>query len=540
MILHPAPSLPSFPPRSTTRRLAFCLLALAPLHALGLAQPRPDPSPDPTTLLADGNPIPINHFGIIIRPPAGAVITSRRVEGRADEPPLTAIRLTDGLGTIVLQRRRPQRHDVTQIDLERSIALGLLGVDPLTTDPLRPIPTTTPRGSLITPFTQISTAGRATRIIYTDLAPGPDQPDPTRRGFAIIPDGTDAFLVFELITRADLADRSCRIFEHLLATAAPIDPTRADASIDEALSAGAEALLGLTQEDYQAVLAQIGQRLERIYHPGGGPGGADRELGYRRLSAVHGSRGDMTSRPPDAWRGADHQPGYALVIETRRFLDRDTRATNRTGVFLSPDRRREAWETGITIQLPPPPEPATRRRGRPPKAPPPQSWVEYASRDWDDLRVFIDPGGVDLSRLSEAIGRGPQDGAPEALPGERPRIASGVRSLRPDVRLEGYAARLEIELLPWLLARAGVDRPIALYAYDDLTESVQLLAVRFENEPGRRRMVTRSASGRTLFIDLDEAGLPLRLEQPNGAVHEPIDPAALQQLYASKGLPIEG
>ena len=493
-----------------TRLWPACVLAFALAGAPVDGYQQAGQAPERRTVRLD-------HFGISITPPAGAITTTRRVEGA----PVTAMKLPDGLGKVAIRRQQASDGAATAAAVERFIAAGLLGLGP--DEPLAPAAFEgTEKGRLLQDVSRLTIAGAEARALYVKLAREDEAEPAVVRGFAVVPRREHRFLVFELITDEDALPRARGRFEALLSSVSSRALRRGSPGVERALDAGLEALVGLGPSDYDAVVSVHAERLERVYRPASRNGGTDddRELGYRRVRIWAGNRGELDDTPREYWNAADEQRGWLMRIESRLFLPGGADARDVTAMFLSRDHRRESWSQTLAVT------PEGRRQ--------PEVWRQFATRHFDEMRVIVQPGdprGIDGTAL---------DSASSAMPGGALPAVVEDRIITPDVRLEGYISRLEVALLPLLLRRAQAEGDLAFYAYDERTETVDLHGVQCtaSEEGGATMSMLRPGGGRVRTVVGPDGSLA-RSVTGDGTVIEPIDPDELRRLYRRKGLPTD-
>ncbi|MEM7623874.1 MAG: hypothetical protein AAF235_11810, partial [Planctomycetota bacterium] len=304
----------------------------------------------------------------------------------------------------------------------------------------------------------------------------------------------------------------------------------------KALRAGSDFLINSDPIELGLVVAGIGERLDRIYTDDpSGDKGRDVEIGFRRVRAWSGQRGELENRPRSEWQREDESFGTMLVIEARFFLA-DGVSDSRAQFFISDDRRREFWTSSTALRL----KSADGDRARP------IVWREYGTRNFSNMTIVIEPADARAVAAAEELAASSPMGmlAP----------AASQRVVRPFVRLEGYASRLEMEIMPFLLAASSVTADdFAFAAFDASLEEVALHGVRIsapepaqEDARGTQAATATPAlvvtilkpGGEAERVELDAEQRLIRRTLPGQRVIEPIAPAELRRIYQRKGLPI--
>lgn len=526
-------------PRRDTARCAWLLIlfvnaasAQEPTSAPG-AQPtvirspttqaaseRPPLPPDPTPVPLADEPLVVAPLGLTTQVPAGSRIRTERLGTTAS----VTIDLPASAGTVVIQERATARDDVSLQEIETALIAQTLDIDPLNKIFNLNEPLEAPKGRLIGRATTVSVQGAGvTRPFYLRLfSAAPQSPDLVT-GFAVVRTATDRFVLFALYAEHPNFDAARRAFEIVLASSRIEDPGERDAERGAAVQRGIAAMRALTPEDFAAAARSADGRFERLFRRSTtGADLDDREIGYRRITASRGFRGEFSGKPEGSWSASDREEGYILKIDARLLTYADDAAPDapaasreiqsqvdsQSAYFLSADRAQESW----TVRL------ALRERAADEFAPgsKPQVWTEIGARDRDKLIVQIQQGN------------GP------------------LRAVRPIVEGEGYISRLESFLLPELLLaaqRRGADISgrLAFYTYDQNAETIRLRTDEFEQRNPASATWTiqsRIAENEPQTALYNGEGRLIRTELQGDRIWEPTTLDRLFSLWRAKSLPV--
>ena len=433
-------------------------------------------------------PLRLDQPGLLLRLPVDATAQTRTLAGRE----ATTIALPSGLGTVVLQARELSPTDTATPtpDAEAAeLVARILGLDrPFNPDRSR---RSTQSGRALDPGPRLASPAGPIRPLYAEAI----RPNGSRvfRGVAVAQPSPNRRVVFDLIAPAARTDDARRTFEAVLAT---VTPRNANAAVrtDEARRRTAAALLaGISDERLAALVDEVQPRFERLYRPPGPNGGIADERGYRRTTARLGQRGDITGTPESRRTAAEREPGYVVTIDARLLGTAGERIDSRATYFLGQDRRTETWTITMSV----------RSEG------PTAVWTETGARTGRDLTVSIARG------------------------------TTGRRTIRPDIRVEGFLSRVEAILLPKLLAAAGEPGAYAFTAYDSQLETVQARTETLERTTSGWSLVTAFEDGRAQTSTLSPTGSPLRTDLDSGLVWEATTFDRLYDLWSRKGLPLD-
>jgi len=284
-----------------------------------------------------------------------------------------------------------------------------------------------------------------------------------------------------------------KVYETVVATARFTDPALLSAARMAVVLAGDAFLASLTSRDLEdALLAE--PAFYRIYKPAktGSPADAE-EVAYQRLQMRKGQLGELNpDRPKTAWSPHEREFGYLVRVDART-LHQGNIVDSQAIYFLSTDRARETWSVINVIR---------------PAEGEPRSITQTVVREDRKLTVTILRG-----------------------PGE-PEISTWT------LPTQGYISRVELYLLPRLVAAKNVPVELGFYAYSEMNNRVSLRRDVFEKDPlgTWKRTSTIAEVTDPLRDTLDAAGNLLRRELPEGQIVEPIERERLQRIWSGKSL----
>lgn len=486
------------------------------LSAAAAAQTQPKPAPAPATPPAPADakkwgvhlaaePLVVEGVGVTISIPLDSVIQHDVFDTLAT----TKVILPEDLGIVVIQERRSKRLDLTVEGVADEIITQLLELSPkfdlkqqdgrAVRDPSGKLQgeVVGTRAKVLSRDKQFGLAGRSADHAYVAI-PREGTLEYTIRGSTLLNTDPGRFILFELFTTASAFTKSREMYEVMLATAVIEDQadiaTRRAAMIDS----GVKALAQLTESDYRAVFSAHPQRWERLSRPA--PTGAasdDDELGYRRIQARVGKRGDLApNKPKEKWNKDDQQDGYIVQIDAR-LLEADSVIDTRAAYFLSLDRAEEAWVVNMAVR----------------KGADVSRWQEIGARIGTDMSISVVPE------------------------------QSQATKIRPQIQGEGYISMVESYMLPQLLVHIGIPADFAFYSYQTSSSTIRLrtdaLAIP-RRDGGPWTLTTRlnaDAPPQTTLIGPD--GRILRTDLADGRRWSPIEFDALFNLWKRKGLPLD-
>lgn len=360
------------------------------------------------------------------------------------------------------------------------------------------------RGGVLERQSGLNLKGGAAERVYV-LIPGAPaeqgraQATATVHGYTVFNPAPGRYVTFQLLVPEPAFKNVAPIYESIIATASFVDPAKLGAERQQAVATGASLFSQLTSEDYQAVLdtyAKGKTRMDRLYQPSA-TGADDTELGYKRITAWKGQRGELdATRERARWTQTDKESGYVLKLEAR-IVDAGVIYDTISMFFLAEDRSTEAWLV----------------RGSKREKGPVSTWTETGARDGNNMTVRIDPPS------------GPS------------------QSFKPLIEGEGYISRLESALLPDLLMRKRLPGEYGFFVYQSESGTIRLRRdslTQSDDRAGLWTLTTRlndDAQPQTTLMN--ERAELVRVELPEGRVWEPTKLDRLVSLWRRAGLPLD-
>jgi hypothetical protein len=485
-------------------RLLLTTLILALSTALTHAQDAPTPQDWGVHLAAD--PIHIEGVGLTIHVPVDSLTENSVYQKRAT----TTVQLPENLGAVVLQERRTKKIDLTTKEVADGIITQLLALTPWLDGQTNP-ETGEDEVAIVGTRAHVMSRDKAKKIdTYTAdhtyvAIPREGTNEFTIRGSTLIKTGPGRFILIELFTSLSKLERAKEMYEVMLATIKIDDPTKSASRRAAEIAMGIRILDRLTESDYRQVFEQNAERWERLYRQS--PSGStsdDEEIGYRRIRAHIGQRGQLSpQKPKDLWTPTEQEQGYIVQIDAR-ILDQASVIDTRATYFLSMDFSEEAWVVNLSIA-----EPADQF-GTPGKK---SRWQEIGARRGKDISIRIIP-------QSEA-----------------------VTKIRPQIQGQGYISVVQSFLLPQLLVQVGIPGDMAFYAYQTTSGTIRLRTESLsQSDKGRKlwRLNTRlNADAEPQETIITAEGKVLRTTFSDGRRWETLPLDQLVRLWKRKGLPLD-
>ena len=340
-------------------------------------------------------------------------------------------------------------------------------------------------------------SGRKASRVYMDV---PADPKIETAGFTILEpagrrearaDGTmPQFIVCELRALPPNINDAIQSYETVLATAEFRDPSEMKAERFAAIEMAQAFLNQVTANDLKTVLDQS-PRFYRVYRPapGGLPSDAD-EIAYQRIHLRLGHRGDLEpDRPRHLWREGDLEEGLIAQVDGR-FLSGATVVDLRAIYFLSFDRKHEVWSI-VNV-------------------------AKQGNRSDHSTQTLVrDENGITVTTTSA---------------GEEPRVRKWRKLPR------GYISKVELYLLPRLIAMKNIPGAYGFYAYDP-----QLDKLTFRTEDFAMHGDAHWTQDTVLTVNtdpvrtmLDAAGGIVSKEMGNGTLMEPSSRERLKRIWDQK------
>ncbi|MBX3316862.1 MAG: hypothetical protein KF902_08390 [Phycisphaeraceae bacterium] len=436
------------------------------------------------------SPYRIESIGLSMQLPAGSTTQLTR-----DGSKVTArVLAPDQTWIINIESRETtsQRPLSTVVDAIRDQILGSVGV--LNSDGT----VARTMGRVIDRQQGLSLKGGPAERVYVQV-PGPSGPASVK-GYTVFNPEPERYITFELLTPEPAFAQVRPLYETVIATVAFEDPSRLSAARQAAVAMGVQLMSQMSLDDYRAVIERYSpkgkQRWDRLFAPSS-VGSDDQELGYKRITAWVGQRGELdSSREKARWRSADRQSGYLLKLEAR-VLDGSGIYDTVSMFFLSEDRTSEAW----LIR-------SSRREGGVVA-----TWTETGAREGSSMTVRIDP----------------PDGQSQTI--------------KPSIEGEGYLSRLEAVLLPDLLMSKRIPAEYGFYTYQSESGSIRLrrdVLEQPEDRSGLWVLTTRlNDDSPAQVTSMNERGDLIRSMLSEGRVWEPTQLDRLVSLWRRAGLPMD-
>lgn len=417
--------------------LALSLVVLSARPTAVLAQ-----GAGPSSVIMADDPVALDPVGLEFDIPQGASAF------RADRGDTPTIEVSPMLGHWFMVVQAPQRRTVRSSDAQGTVG-GNLPVDDLTDRILENLrgsyrvdrastEAIESRARVLLRETGLAVAGRPASRFFVAFPEG----DRERiRMYTLVDAGAGQMVSFDLM--CDPADeREARIaYLAMLASAQFSGNTEVAVARALALETTEALIASLNQADYVRALEQVNNRWDRLSVPSGtGLEMDDSELGYRRIRAWKGKRGEINPEHSQrSWSQDDHAEGYLVRLDGR-MVERSAGGTwtlidTRIICFMTPDREQEAWTATTTF-----------RQGEQD----PVVNTEFGVRVGDKMTVA--------------------------------RRGSVSNTLQPVVPPRGYVNQVEFYLLPQLLVSQRAETSYGVYAYASGDTNVRYR--QFDLEPG--------------------------------------------------------
>ncbi|GAB4384573.1 MAG: hypothetical protein Kow0022_07490 [Phycisphaerales bacterium] len=452
------------------------------------------------------DPIYVESAGVTISVPVDAVIQQDVYETITS----TKILLANDLGIVVVQERRSRNLELETTEVADEILTQLLALAPKYGLPPNPNDPDIPRDEEGRPLLQI-TGSRAQVFIRNKqyqvgglpadhayvAIPNEGSPGFTIRGSTLLKTSPGRFILFQLFCAGENFAKAREVYEVMLATVQLEDPADVASRRAASVDAGVKALAQLTESDYRQVFEANPERWERFSQSAPAAAtGDEKELGYRRIRAKVGQRGELSpNKPREKWDSDDLQEGFIVMIDAR-LLDQGSIIDTRSAYFLSLDRQEETWVVNMAV----------RKNGNVDR------WQEIGARRGKDMSISI---------------------VPESLPATK---------IRPLIQGDGYISMVESFMLPQLLVHVGIPADFAFYSYQTSSGTIRLRTDSLDQPagPGGQWVLTThlnaDAPPQTTILTAD--GKFVRTEMSEGRRWSIIEFDQLYRLWKSKGLPL--
>jgi hypothetical protein len=472
------------------------LIALILTFGTGLTNATAQPSTAVVEL--SNRPIIRENLGLRLYLPVGAEAQTYELGDRSS----LAIRLPQNLGVINIQDS-PAAPEATLSSMADSIIRNRLNIEESRQLP-RP-GQRLGRGGLLVREPKL-TLGRADGIQHSAerlyLAVEDSPGSAAIMGYTVFKPSPTRALTFELITNQEGYARARELYELTVASATIEDPGELAEARRMGVDTASRWLRDVNEERLTQAIRQVGSewRWERLFRPnlaGGGDDAAE-EIGYRRIRAWVGRRGEVSRADTSRRGGIEQQEGFLIRVESRT-LHRNSVIDTAAVFFLSMDKQDEAWS------------------------------IEMAMRDQSSGAV---------QRSAEFGVRTGTDMAVSTRIGDQP-----LDTTRPQILGDAYISRVESYLLPYLLAQTELPTEYRFYAYQSQTGRVSMrtdLLERATRAPAGWILTTRlSQDDEPQISTLAPDGSLISTRLDDGSIWQPIELARLGRLWRSKRLPMD-
>jgi len=343
-------------------------------------------------------------------------------------------------------------------------------------------------------------------------------------GWLLVQTGPNSFIVFSTITSGvDFPE-----VEPLLANSfATIDLSALESAAASQLTKRERTekfLRSITPAKLRAA-ADGRVRWYRLYRPGAGRNGADLEVGFLRIRAFEGERGEVSESSTASSRSTPEQ-GLMVEVIAKMLVEGDPAHTVdvQSRLWQSWDRQAESWSTLSTERI----------KGQSTTA---------AQTGWRARPISTNERGSILTVVNSS-------------PMRSVNAEEQAKSRQPsewEIPDAGYINQAEVILLGSLLPRDGsMDGEYAFYWYDSRSNRLPQRSDRWERDatpaaagttgaPGttsRSTLISRPSAEGPEFKQLFGAnGERLRRIDSDGLITELIEHADLLRIWKSKGLP---
>ncbi len=324
----------------------------------------------------------------------------------------------------------------------------------------------------------------------------------TTTGYTVFNTAPGEFLIAQFDTPDKEFERTRRLYETILATVVFRDMSGLQAERAAGLLTGMQLLSSITQEDLESLLDSSDATFLRLYEPS--PTRAqedDTEVAWQRVEIRKGQLGELNHRKqPVDWSPSEREYGF-LALVTAAYVSPDGSSVQMEArYFLSMDRQRETWFVQNVVRH------KSEKDGKPVQA------------DSKFEQTVVRQG----NRLTSSV----------VHPAGAPTITEF------DLPEEGYISKVELMLLPRIVAMRGTAAVFGFYTYDSRLDQVVLRRDIFDrNELGNWSSRSRDAeSAREVVSTYDKTGRLLSQALPEGRVIEPIEPQRLLKIWRDKGL----
>lgn len=478
----------------------------------------PSHVPAPTVVELAETPVDVPGLNLTVRMPVGAVAetsgvgTDSRLTVRSSDDPSKVGWLLQVFGSVSRNTGLTTRDVLDSIVEQRRSAQG--AVNPATR-----------RRMQVRAFDRVDNLvinGQSASRVYLDVPEAANLPS---SGYTVFMPEPGQFVIFQFDCPSGNFAWARGILETAIATATFRDQQVENTLRRHGIEEGRQFLASLTREGIEAALPSEPVLL-RVFRPGAGANGADLEVGYQKVTLRRGQMGEVGGADKTKWSRDDREFGLLLKIEARGLVfapgepsggaeQQADAVVDSVTVFWQSDDR--SMETGSVINV-----------------------VKKGDRA-DSFVQTIVRRGERMTVQTSGAGQEPRTKDYDKLP-------------------EGYISRVELALLPRLVARrggslgneqggaAGADEMLMnFYAFEFTTGKMALRRDEFRRMEGVGAergwewlsMPYEAQKDRRVVSRLDGSGA-LVTREADGVRTEPVEGGALLRLWEGKKLPIEG
>ncbi len=309
------------------------------------------------------------------------------------------------------------------------------------------------------------------------------------RGYTVFQTGRGQFVIFQLQAPQDSFAAARLTYETIITLAHFRDPVEINAERATPLLAGASFLEMLTKKDYDQA-AEDRTVFYRLYAPS-----TSEEIAWQRVQIKLGQLGDLNpNRPKTSWSQPEREFGYLVTVDARALV-KDKTLDTKGLFFLSRDRKTERWSL--------------------------KTEVIDGKRVLDSQTQTLVRDDKHLTIRTESPGSSP----------------STVDYRVPD---KGYISRVEVYLLPSLVAKMNVPVSFAFYNFDPQLNKLTLRRETFSSRNSGKGWLqtTKLTEDATTHETIRDAnGRLLRQTLASGVVMEPTNRNQLLALWRDSTLP---
>lgn len=342
----------------------------------------------------------------------------------------------------------------------------------------------------------------------------PEDANSPLTGYTVFNPAPGTFVIFQFDCPAGNAARDRPIIETAIATAVFRDQHAQAQARREGIEAATRLLSSLSDAELEAAL-QDEPVFQRLVRPASGAldDAAAAEIGYQKLTLRKGQRGEVSKASKLAWTSEEREFGYLARVEAR-------------GLVYAP---------GAAV--------STGSRGEQEK---PLAVIDSVSTFWLSRDRSTEIGAVvnAVKRGKNAdtyvqniVRRGGRMTVQTIAPGAEPVTQEY------DTLPDGYISRVELAMLPRLIAARGEPGRFNFYFFDFTASRLAMRRDEFERRDGADAwhwtcLPYEAQPDRKVEADMDARGDTLRREA-DGIVTVPTTIDALKRLWEGRKLPVD-